>query len=777
MAFASRAADALVAFLRSPSSPSSSSLSTTNASVVRLGWTTAVAAAVLSSSAAAVYFLLLRNRNESSRKSSLIAIPIPIPPRIVLITGCDTGFGALLVQQVVNAAPPGGRFHVVAACYTSEGAAQYSDRNDGAPHNNITALVADLLTADGRHAVVQATKAVCHTYQVGLYAIVHNAGIVVPGGVDWLPLSAYEISMELLFHAPVALTYELIPLLRQARGRLIAVTSVDGMLSLPMNAPYCAAKHALEAWCDALRCEWLPWHMPVVIVQPATMRTPLALGFADAFMQTFRRALPDRQAIYGESWIAKQCEGTQHTIEEAAADPMIAANDLVRALLDRHPPSRILSGPLAHYIFYPLSLLPDKWRDRALYRLCLQTNHHRVAALALPTPPLNHVVYLTLYVSNLPASMEFYQTLGFRAVGGTAPNSNNNNNNNNTAAVIDSNSRTSRQQQQQWMRSGGRGSAFDDKATSSQLTNDGPLLLLVQDNDRNNNNKDHTNDNDASAASSNAAESSSPNTKTLRPHWSEIGSTRISLYTPNLEATMECLKIQGGLEPIRPAVTDPRMGRAAVYNDPDGMVVYLIEMYGIPRFYLRAVTWWHGLREPILFHATLNIPDSTQTAQQLAALGFISPIVMERHQVSTKLLEAFDPPSQPKLAIERVNFWLPQDASSIFLLDAIEWDRSDDPIPPATASSSSPPKPHMNHHSMAVAVECVESALARARAAGWTIHRVENGRDSGDNGDNDGSGAEVRLIELPVYGKVRVGSASLQSNGANTFDFVQFPRP
>lgn len=61
--------------------------------------------------------------------------------------------------------------------------------------------------------------------------------------------------MAINFHAPVRLVYGLLPHLKEAKGRVINVTSVDGFLPLPMNAAYNASKHALESFSDTLRCE------------------------------------------------------------------------------------------------------------------------------------------------------------------------------------------------------------------------------------------------------------------------------------------------------------------------------------------------------------------------------------------------------------------------------------------------------------------------------------------------------------------------------------------
>ena len=185
--------------------------------------------------------------------------------RVILITGCDSGFGKSLARAAREAG-----FDVVAACYTEAGAHNF----DGV--ERISTIVADLTTVEGRARVVTFGIAVADAR--GLHALVNNAGLCLPGNVEWVPPGAYERSMALNFHAPVALTYELLPALKAAKGRVINVTSVDGFLALPTNASYNASKHALEAYSDALRCEMRPWGVQVVVIEPATMRTPVCVA-------------------------------------------------------------------------------------------------------------------------------------------------------------------------------------------------------------------------------------------------------------------------------------------------------------------------------------------------------------------------------------------------------------------------------------------------------------------------------------------------------------------
>jgi NAD(P)-dependent dehydrogenase (short-subunit alcohol dehydrogenase family) len=275
--------------------------------------------------------------------------------RCVLITGCDSGFGQQLARLALEAG-----FHVIAACYTEEGATNFIG-------TEATTVVADLSSNDGLARVVEVTHAACDAAEVmGLYALVNNAALCLPGNIEWLPPVAYQKTMSLNFHAPVALTYELLPSLKAAQGRVVNVTSCDGFISLPTNAAYCASKHALESFSDVLRCEMLPWGVKVVVVEPGTMRTPFAAAFADNWHKSYREAPEARKAEYGDTWAENVAAATKEGIDSIAGDPAEAVHDLMQALLLPSPPSRMTTGKVASWFLKPLSYLPDSTRDFVL---------------------------------------------------------------------------------------------------------------------------------------------------------------------------------------------------------------------------------------------------------------------------------------------------------------------------------------------------------------------------------------------------------------------------
>jgi len=97
-----------------------------------------------------------------------------------------------------------------------------------------------------------------------LDVLINNAGI---GGYEtWEQAKEEDVRklFELNFFAPILLTQELIPLLRENKGTIINVSSVAGRLAVPCMGAYCASKFAIDAFSDSLRVELKPENIHVL---------------------------------------------------------------------------------------------------------------------------------------------------------------------------------------------------------------------------------------------------------------------------------------------------------------------------------------------------------------------------------------------------------------------------------------------------------------------------------------------------------------------------------
>jgi short-subunit dehydrogenase len=110
-----------------------------------------------------------------------------------------------------------------------------------------------------------------------VHGLVNNAGISQRSLAVETGFAVYRkmISVDLL--APIALTQALLPRMVQAGGgRVVAISSVAGIVGVPLRSAYCAAKHGLIGYHDSVRAENEHLGIRVHVVAPGSIRTDVS---------------------------------------------------------------------------------------------------------------------------------------------------------------------------------------------------------------------------------------------------------------------------------------------------------------------------------------------------------------------------------------------------------------------------------------------------------------------------------------------------------------------
>ena len=104
--------------------------------------------------------------------------------------------------------------------------------------------------------------------------LVNNAGISQRSLAVDTDFAVYQkmIAVDLL--APIALTQALLPkMVRSGGGRIVAISSVAGIVGVPLRSAYCAAKHGLIGYHDSVRSENEHLGIHVHVIAPGSIRT------------------------------------------------------------------------------------------------------------------------------------------------------------------------------------------------------------------------------------------------------------------------------------------------------------------------------------------------------------------------------------------------------------------------------------------------------------------------------------------------------------------------
>lgn len=179
--------------------------------------------------------------------------------QVVIVTGASAGIGKALAlnlagqgARVAIAARRAERLEQVAADCCALGAEALVVPTDVADEAQCKALVEKTVTAFGR-----------------LDMLINNAGLAVLAQLEDFPdLSLFQHVMEVNFYGAVSCTYYALPYLKQSQGRIVAISSVGGKAALPYNSAYCASKHAMHGFFDALHMELARHGVSVTVICP-----------------------------------------------------------------------------------------------------------------------------------------------------------------------------------------------------------------------------------------------------------------------------------------------------------------------------------------------------------------------------------------------------------------------------------------------------------------------------------------------------------------------------
>jgi len=270
----------------------------------------------------------------------------------VLITGASTGIGQATALRLDAAG-----WRVFAGVRREEDAA--SLRAEASRR-----LIRVILDVTDAGQIAAAAALVRQQAGEGLDGLVNNAGIAVPGPLETLPIDDFRRQVDVNLSAQVAMTQALLPQIRAARGRIVFITSIGGLIAFPMFGAYHAAKFGLEAVADVFRRELRPWGISVSAVEPGSIATPIWERGEREADAVGGRAPDAHDELYGRS-IATYRKVTQRTAARGIA-PDAVAKAIEHALGAERPRTRYLVGRDARGQALLARLLPDRLVDRLI---------------------------------------------------------------------------------------------------------------------------------------------------------------------------------------------------------------------------------------------------------------------------------------------------------------------------------------------------------------------------------------------------------------------------
>jgi len=275
--------------------------------------------------------------------------------RAVLITGCSTGIGRATAIQLAAAG-----FPVYATARRLESIADLTDHGCRVLQLDVT----DEGSMSKAVSLVEGERG-C----VGI--LVNNAGYGLEGPVEELSIEEMRREFETNLFGPTRLSQLVLPAMRrQGWGKIVNLSSVGGLITVPGGGAYHASKHALEALSNALRFEVEGFGIDVIVVEPGAIKT--------RWVETTVEGLKDAEAVRSDDSpyadftraLGRQLQGAHEgLLGLAAGPPELVARTIERAITSERPRTRYVVPAVSRVFVSVNRWLPDRLWDALMRRL------------------------------------------------------------------------------------------------------------------------------------------------------------------------------------------------------------------------------------------------------------------------------------------------------------------------------------------------------------------------------------------------------------------------
>ena len=104
--------------------------------------------------------------------------------------------------------------------------------------------------------------------------LVNNAGYDAFGAVEELSMEEIRQQFETNFFGAVRLMKAVIPIMRKQRsGIIVNVSSIGGLIGVPLNSAYAGSKFALEGFSESMKYELEDFGIKVILIEPGAVNT------------------------------------------------------------------------------------------------------------------------------------------------------------------------------------------------------------------------------------------------------------------------------------------------------------------------------------------------------------------------------------------------------------------------------------------------------------------------------------------------------------------------
>jgi NAD(P)-dependent dehydrogenase (short-subunit alcohol dehydrogenase family) len=267
--------------------------------------------------------------------------------QIILITGCSSGIGFDAVFALLK------RGHrVIASCRKPE------DRE------KLLALGAEaiLLDVTDSHSIQSAFSQLLSMTGGRLDVLINNAGYGQAGALEDISRDVLRRQFETNVFGLLELSNLVIPIMRkQGHGRIINISSILGIISMPFRGAYNASKYAVEGLSDTLRLELQSSGIQVITIEPGPIESRFRDNSVDSSLQNI-----DREHSYFSQQYGKMVTNYKQTKANSVftKQPDAVIKKLLHAIESKRPRAKYLVTMPAHLFIFLKRVLSTRMLDR-----------------------------------------------------------------------------------------------------------------------------------------------------------------------------------------------------------------------------------------------------------------------------------------------------------------------------------------------------------------------------------------------------------------------------
>ncbi len=272
-----------------------------------------------------------------------------LQPKTILITGCSSGIGLVSAQYL-----------------KAQGWRVFATIRDEKDRQKLIeqGFEAFLLDLDDSASIKTAVDSVLQASGGQLSALCNNAAYGLPAALEDVSRDALRAQFETNLFGTHELTNLILPIMRQqGYGRIIQISSVLGLVAMPLRGAYNASKYALEGLSDTLRLELYGTDIKVVLVEPG----PIATQFRTNAQLAFEKWVNREKSVFKQSYqILYQKRVVENRTVPFTLPSESVAKVIERILRSNKPKTRYYVTVPTYLFGFLRRILPSKWLDRLL---------------------------------------------------------------------------------------------------------------------------------------------------------------------------------------------------------------------------------------------------------------------------------------------------------------------------------------------------------------------------------------------------------------------------